>query len=288
MITSDLKLKHFAANRCGMKNLAYICALVAFTAFPALAAESDWVDIGPDARLRIVTAGAAENGVLHAALEVDMPDNMKTYWRIPGETGIPVEVDLSKSNGVSGHEILWPYPTREQKDGFIDFVYYGHTLFPINLMLDDENTALDAIVMMGICTDICMPVRAEVQLPLSTGDDDAANVLRIRQAMADVPLEGAEAGQIEDLTFSPAAKTMSVRIDDRAVDPRSIIVDTGDPGALFSMPEFNQQGSVGFELIGRVDPQTLVGQEATITFLTVDGPYEVTRTIRAADGTSAN
>ena len=45
---------------------------------------------------------------LLAGLQLDMPANTKTYWRVPGETGIPSEFDFSASVGLTSGTIDWP------------------------------------------------------------------------------------------------------------------------------------------------------------------------------------
>ena len=59
-----------------------------------------------------------------------MPQNTKTYWRIPGETGIPTELDFTGSTGIAASTILWPYPTVDHVQGYLDYVYYGPTVLP--------------------------------------------------------------------------------------------------------------------------------------------------------------
>lgn len=260
--------------------------LAGLTAAPAWAGESPWVGIAPDARLRLISSDTVSGGKTLAALEIDMPDNMKTYWRIPGETGIPVAIDLAGSSGVGGHEIIWPYPRRERKDGYVDFVYYGHTILPLELMVDGQDPHVQADVTMGICTDICVPVRAELALPLDPGTADRASALRIRQAMALAPIayEGGSS-PVGDVMFSAAEQHLRVRFDPALTDANSIIPDTGDPAVLFSLPKIaGPDGDMAiFEPLGRRARENLAGQPLRITFLTTDGAYRVTRIVGTAD-----
>ena len=46
------------------------------------------------------------DGTTLAGIQIDMPQNYKTYWKTPGQTGIPTQIDLAGSKGVDGYEIL--------------------------------------------------------------------------------------------------------------------------------------------------------------------------------------
>src|SRR4051812_36460623 len=120
------------------KFLALFFPLVLF-ATPALAGATAWQDVAPHVRLRLVTNDVrAADGSTLAGLELDMPAKFKTYWRLPGETGIPTELDVSGSAGVATPVIEWPYPIPEITDGFLDYVYHGPTVLPVSLKLTGD------------------------------------------------------------------------------------------------------------------------------------------------------
>src|SRR5262245_13932611 len=99
---------------------------------PAYAAATAWQDLGLNARVRLITSDKLNaDGTSMAAIEIDMPQNMKTYWRVPGESGIATELDFTGSTGIAGHRFYWPYPEVETKNGYTDFVYYGPMVIPV-------------------------------------------------------------------------------------------------------------------------------------------------------------
>ena len=135
---------------------------------PAIAAETPWQEIAPGAKVRLVSSDVLKpDGTTMVALEIDMPEATNTYWRVPGETGIPTEFDFTASSGVTGHEVLWPFPLIETKTGYVDFVYRGPTVLPVELKLDGKTADIRLGIVMGVCSDICVPVTATFQLPLS-------------------------------------------------------------------------------------------------------------------------
>jgi DsbC/DsbD-like thiol-disulfide interchange protein len=177
--------------------------LSAIATTPANAAASAWQELEPGTRVRLIASDSLRpDGTTMIGLELDMPASTKTYWRVPGESGIPAEFELTGSHGVSAHRVLWPYPQIEAFGGFTDFVYYGPTVLPLELVVDGDAPLLRVAVTLGVCSDICMPVVASFELPLDFAAPDHGQDLRIAQAVALAPIEWTEARQpVGDVRF---------------------------------------------------------------------------------------
>lgn len=255
-----------------------------------MAAETPWQEVAPGARVRLISADALRpDGTTMVALEIDMPTTTNTYWRVPGETGIPTEFDFAGSRGVLGHEVQWPFPRRETKSGYVDFVYRGPTVLPVQLQLDGAATDIKVEVIMGICSDICVPVIAAFELPLSFAAPDRAQGLRIAQALALTPMPWeAQSEPIAWVGFDPAAETLAVEIGDGAIDPLSLIADTGRSGQLFGAPQKSPDGKlVLLPLLGGESSRGVEGMPVRLTFMTEMGPFSVERRIASAGSTAA-
>jgi DsbC/DsbD-like thiol-disulfide interchange protein len=249
---------------------------------PAFAASTDWQEVAPGVRLRLIADNQLRpDGTSLAGIEIDMPQNTKTYWRVPGESGIPTELDLAGSTGIADHAILWPFPTPDTQNGLRDFVYYGSTVLPVQLKIDAAQATLKAGVIMGVCSDICVPVRASFALPLTFGKPDAGERVRLAQAVATTPIawDGA-AGAIGTLRFDAAARALIVPIADPQIDPASLIADAGQSGVIFGAPQKSPDGqAVLLPLLGTNDEKGLDGQAVRLTFMTAKGPYELSRNV---------
>ena len=133
--------------------LALVCS-----SSTVLAGATDWQELAPNTRLRLIASESrSADGKTLVALELEMPQSTKTYWRVPGESGIPTEISLKGSDGVTGYRFIWPFPIVEQQDGLIDFVYRGPTVIPIELEVGTGTAVVEASVIMGVCSDICIP-----------------------------------------------------------------------------------------------------------------------------------
>ncbi len=264
--------------RNNMRLLALICALAA--ASPVLAAATDWQDVAPETRVRLISADQPDaNGKILAGLEIDMPPSFKTYWRVPGETGIPITLDLTGSTGIAAHQMLWPYPKIDLSQGFVDFVYYGPTVLPLELTADGQPIDLKLSAIMGICSDICVPVQASFRLMIDPTKPDAGQGVRLAQALANVPLPGDEAA-VGEVFATPEG--LAVALNSTEIDPASVIAaGPGDSALLFGAPQKSPDKSlVLLPLLGGDETQ-VVGQTIEITYMTPSGPYVVVRKIAA-------
>lgn len=258
--------------------------------FPAMAAETPWQDVAPGSRVRLISSDVqTPDGTTLVALEIDMPHGTNTYWRVPGETGIPTQFDFSASSGVADYEALWPFPLLETKTGFVDFVYRGPTVLPVELKLDGAPVDLKLDVVMGVCSDICVPVMVSFALPLSFAAPDRAQGLRIAQALALTPLPWTDPRDpIDVVVFDAAADALAVSIGDPRVDPSSLIADAGEGGQLFGAPQKSPDGKlVLVPLLGGESSRDVEGMPVRFTFMTEIGPFSVERRISSAGSTAA-
>lgn len=254
---------------------------------PVQAGETPWQELAPGVRARLVSADVLETaGTTMVGFELDMPENTKIYWRIPGETGIAPQFEFG--GGATGHTTFWPYPMIETDQGYLDYVYYGPTVLPISLAIEGDSPVVELAVTLGVCSDFCVPASASFSLPLNFARPDTGHALRIRQAvsLAPIPWDG-PAPAIDRVSLNAAADGLDVTIADPAVDPRSLIADIGDPATLFGAPRKSRDGrSVFLPLSG--SSTGLEHQQVRITFMTGNGPYEMVLPIEPASTESAD
>jgi DsbC/DsbD-like thiol-disulfide interchange protein len=167
--------------------VALFGALVAELA-PTLAAAdaaSDWAQ-GFHSRVRLVSGGAESGGRL-AGVEIVLDDGFKTYWRNPGDAGLPPRFDWSGSQNAGAIEVQWPAPERSTDAAGVAYAYRDRVLFPVVLTPEKagRQTTLRLAVEYGVCKEICIPARAELELRL--GDEDRRHRGAIDTARASVP-----------------------------------------------------------------------------------------------------
>ena len=156
-----------------------LITLLALAAFPALA----------ETQAEVLTADLMAGwrtgvGTHMAALHLALAPEWKTYWRSPGEAGIPPEFDWSGSQNVGAVRFYWPRPEVFTANGMRSIGYHHELVLPIEITALDPNRPihLRVQVALGVCRDICMPasldLAADLPAPANAGATTADPVIR--------------------------------------------------------------------------------------------------------------
>jgi len=261
-----------------MRTIIYVFALI-LTAVPSLGAQSPWQEVAPNTSLRLISSDVVTaGGKTMIALQLAMPPDTWTYWRVPGETGIPIQLDFSSSSGLVSFTPVWPFPDREIKNGYLDYIYPGDFVLPIKVEVKNDAPLISLSLVMGICSDVCVPVSASLTLKPDFSARDAGNAIRISQAMAKTPVPWDKSPDpVKAIAYDNDKRELRVRLNETDFDFSSMIAATNDPSIIFGPPQKSQiEGIVVFPRLGRGDD--IAGQRVTISFNTSSGPYELVQT----------
>jgi DsbC/DsbD-like thiol-disulfide interchange protein len=128
-------------------------------------------------------------------VEIRLAPGWHTYWRVPGEGGVPPRFDWSGSRNLAGIAYEWPRPRVFESFGLAMVGYRDLLVLPVVLTPDRPGDDIDASLDLtfGVCEEICVPAEARLSAHLpATGP--ASGRLDIMTALADRPLTAAEAG----------------------------------------------------------------------------------------------
>lgn len=147
----------------------------------------------PVLRAELVDGWQTAAGTEMAALHLVLAPGWKTYWRAPGEAGIPPRFDWAGSQNLASVAFHWPRPEIFDLNGFRTFGYHDELVLPIELTPRDRTQPIRvrAEVDIGVCDDVCVPMSLALSGDLAPG---GAPVAAIRQALADAPERAASAG----------------------------------------------------------------------------------------------
>src|SRR5712671_1811022 len=81
--------------------------------------------------------GETQNGKWRVGLDLTLDQGWKTYWRMPGDAGVPPQFDWAGSNNVRSVTVLWPAPTRFADDGGETVGYKNRVVFPLDVIAED-------------------------------------------------------------------------------------------------------------------------------------------------------
>ena len=156
-------------NRACVKLLATVLLLLPMI---ASAQSTGWISAPehPPVKMRLMSTGEqADNGkTIQTVLDVELSGDWKTYWRSPGEGGIPPSWDWSDSSNIESVEWHWPIPTYYEQLGVMTLGYKGHVSFPVTLTLKDptQPAIFRANLTFPSCTTICVLHDYAIELPI--------------------------------------------------------------------------------------------------------------------------
>lgn len=129
------------------------------------------------------------DGTRMAALRIRLDPGWKTYWRAPGDAGIPPLFDFSGSSNLGGVKVHWPAPEVFHSDGMRIVAYKREVVLPLSLSPADPGAPVDLDLRLefGVCKDICMPMQLEMNTRLEAEGTRHPSIVA---ALLDQPAQG--------------------------------------------------------------------------------------------------
>lgn len=222
-----------------------------------------------------VLPGWREGDSHMAAVRLSLAPGWKTYWRAPGDAGIPPRFDWGGTQNVSGVAIHWPIPIVFHENGYRSVGYDGDVTIPLQFVVPDAGApvSLNARLEIGICEDVCVPVTLNLQglLAPATG----AGTAEIQGALADRPMTAREA-RVGDVVCKTEPISdglrLSLAIDmPRLAESEEMVVELADPGIWVSEPKTARSGDQMTAVAELVPPEAkpfaMARQDVRITVL---------------------
>jgi DsbC/DsbD-like thiol-disulfide interchange protein len=196
----------------------------------AEAADSSSWDGDARSAVRLVSGSyPGRDGMLRAGVEIRLAAGWKTYWRYPGDSGVPPIFDFSKSENAKSVVILWPAPHRFNDDSGASIGYKGDVMFPVHVVAENPKrpVTLRLAIDYAVCEKLCIPARGQAVLDLASpstkGLASSPNDSRLASAEALTP-KSARVGEASPLAI------VAVRRESRQPHPR-IVVEVTAPAA---------------------------------------------------------
>ncbi|UWU14973.1 protein-disulfide reductase DsbD family protein [Rhizobium sullae] len=224
---------------------------------PVRAEMSGWAD-NQGGRMRMIALPPDLDGTMRGALQIEPRPGWITYWREPGNSGIPPQITVAPESGIELKAIRYPVP-KHLVDGKIDDIAYDAPVsLPLTFSAEDASRPLElkASAFIGICKDICIPFQAEFSLPVAS----AANQSRpeeeaiLKNAEAFLPEEPSSQFKVTSHTFSADMKQLRLQValpDGGDTAPEVIL--TGPNGYVFTRKLMNKRDGKNFSTSIAID-----------------------------------
>lgn len=129
-----------------------------------------------------------------AAVRLTLAPGWKTYWRAPGDAGIPPSFDWKGSRNLGAVAVNWPTPQVFDQNGMRSVGYADQLILPLSIAprRPGQPVDVDLTLDIGVCHDICVPEKLRISGTLETSG--GTPVPAIAAALAERPYTASEAG----------------------------------------------------------------------------------------------
>ena len=145
--------------------------------FKAQAAESAWFE-HEFVKMRLISASetAGESGDLSLGLEMQLKEGWKTYWRAPGDAGIPTQFDFDGSRNIVSYRTHWPVPEVFWQNGMRSIGYDTEVVLPLRLQTGDHTAPATMAAWSPIAASAAVQ-KSRAQRVAATGSNLLGEVL---------------------------------------------------------------------------------------------------------------
>jgi DsbC/DsbD-like thiol-disulfide interchange protein len=263
-----------------------VCAMPMPAGALRAADASRWSD-NKGAAIRLLSGDALSTDERRAGLEIKLKPGWKTYWRMPGDSGVPPIFDWSRSDNVAEVTVLWPAPQAFDDGGGTSIGYKHDVILPLHVRPKDPQkpSILNLSLDFAVCETICVPVKGEASLDLApAGKTSVANAALIAAQETQVPLAqalGANAPlAVTAVHFDAKTKPPRLVIEVRSASEPSLFVegraDWVLPMPVAAPPPAGSLASHAFrlDLAGLPKGAVLSGAALRLTLVARDGAVE--------------
>jgi DsbC/DsbD-like thiol-disulfide interchange protein len=258
------------------------CGLAVMLGVSARAAdESPWAEDTRSGVRLIAGANKSDVAPLRAGIEIKLQPGWKTYWRYPGDSGVPPRFDLSGSDNLKYVKILYPAPHLFHDEAGNSLGYKENVIFPLQVIARQPGKPVRLRLKLeyAVCEKLCIPAEGRAELTLGDGDSARDEALTAAEAHVPIPATAAEIGLTARRVNGGLKPLVFVDLGARSEKPVELFVEGPSREWALPIPQPAQGAPAGrrhfgFELDGvppGVDPKA----PFELTFTVVEGDRAV-------------
>jgi DsbC/DsbD-like thiol-disulfide interchange protein len=258
-----------------------IGALLVFTAPMAANAAGPAALVSTDHSTVRLFAAATPDRNWSAGLEIVLAGGWKTYWRVPGDSGVPPVFDWSASRNLETVTMAWPVPRRFSDAAGETIGYTDKVVFPLRVkpLQEGAPTTLDLKLFYAACNNICIPAEAHLSIEFVPDDQghigDVALIDEFTHQLPAEPVPGSRPS-MSRLSVQSVGESVNleVSIDGELDASATDIFVEGFDRAYFGKPHPKDDKPLASAFLLPIDglkrPAELRGQTLTLTLVSGD------------------
>lgn len=207
---------------------------------PAIAAdESPWSE---DVRSAVrLIAGSSKPGgaALRAGIEIKLRPGWKTYWRYPGDSGVPPHFDFAGSDNLKQADVLFPAPHLFVDETGQSLGYKDTIIFPVVVTPKEKGKPvhLRMKVDYAVCEKLCVPAEGRAELLLSGGDSSQNASLAAAEAQVPKRVTAAQLGLTARRANAGSKPVVTVELGAPAGKPLELFAEGPSPDWALPIPK---------------------------------------------------
>jgi len=221
---------------------------------------------------------------LRAGIEIKMQPGWHTYWRYPGDAGVPPRFDFSGSSNVKTAKVLYPAPQVHSDSGGQSLGYVDNVIFPVEVTPKEPGKPVTLRVKLdyAVCEKLCVPAEGKAEMLVPRGDSAQDGALQAAEARVPAKVAATDLGLTARRVGGGAKPLVMLELAAQDGAPVQVFAEGPTPDWALPIPQPAQGAPAGrrhfsFALDGLpsgIDPK---GPFA-LTFTVVKGEraYEVT------------
>lgn len=254
--------------------------------FVAGAPAARATDVSPWVRdthssLRLV-AGSRTGSVLMGGIEIELQPGWKTYWRTPGDSGMPPRFDFSKSTNVESVTLLFPAPRKfDDGSGGTSFGYHKNVVFPLRIVSKNpsELVQLRVSASYAVCEKLCVPVEADTELAFTSAVSSTDNLVASALNKVPKPASTSDVRPLALRSFKREGSRVIVEIAAPSADRVDLFAEGPSPDWALPVPTRIASPDPGtvryeFELDGLPPNTRPEGAQLKLTLVGANGAFE--------------
>jgi len=271
------------------RTLASLCGFAAATfatvmPVPAAAADASAWSQDIKSSVRLIAGANKKDAPLRAGIEIKMQPGWHTYWRYPGDSGVPPRFSFAGSDNIKSATVHFPAPVMFVDGGGTSIGYRDAVILPVTIVPRDPDKPVTARLKIdyAVCEKLCVPAEGKAEMPIGVAPSTQDTALSEAEARLPRKVDAADLG-LTLRRVNDAAKPL-VALDLKANGDAPVLVFAEGPSPEWALPiPKPAQGApagrrhFGFELDG-LPPGVSPKGAFDLTFTVVEGDraYEAT------------